>query len=84
MLAKAKEDVGKWGRKGLTFSPAPEYQKKIKELRGKYPYRLDTNFAKIDRIRHSDLERFKTRVLATKIEDRTILEWSQGEWKDVP
>ena len=84
LLAKAKEDVRKWGRKGLTFSSAPKYQKKIKELLGKYPYRLDTNFAKIDRIRHSDLEKFKARVLATRIEDRTVLEWTRSGWKDLP
>lgn len=84
LLEKARADVRRWGRKGLTFSSAPEYQKKLKELLGKYPYRLDTNFAKMDRIRHSDLEKFKARVLATRIDDRTLLEWTQGEWRNVP
>lgn len=84
LLEKARVDVRRWGRKGLTFSSAPEYQKKLKELLGKYPYRLDTNFAKMDRIRHSDLEKFKARVLATRIDDRTLLEWTQGEWRNVP
>lgn len=84
LLEKARADVRRWGQKSLTFSSAPEYQKKLKELLGKYPYRLDTNFAKMDRIRHSDLEKFKARVLATKIDDRTLLEWTQGEWGNVP
>ena len=84
LLAKAKKDVGKWGRGGLTFSSAPKYQEKVKELLGKYPYRLDTNFAKIDRIGHSDLERFKAKVLATRIEGKTVLEWTRSEWKDIP
>ena len=72
------------GTKRLTFSSAPKYQEKVKELLGKYPYRLDTNFAKIDRIGHSDLERFKAKVLATRIEDKTVLEWTRSEWKDIP
>ena len=47
---------------------------------GKYPYRLDTNFAKIDRIEHPDLEAFKLRVLNTKVDGKTVLEWARSEW----
>ena len=80
LLKKAEKDVKKWGKDGITFSPTLDYQKKTKSLLGKYPYRLDTNFAKIDRIEHPDLETFKLRVLNTKVDGKTILEWARNEW----
>lgn len=80
LLKKAQQDVKKWGMDGKTFSASKEYQTKIKGLLGKYPYRLDTNFAKIDRIEHPELEEFKERVLNTKIDGKTILEWTKSEW----
>jgi hypothetical protein len=80
LLKKAEKDVKKWGKDGVIFSPTLDYQNKIKGLLGKYPYRLDTNFAKIDRIEHPDLETFKLRVLNTKVDGKTILEWARNEW----
>lgn len=47
------------------------------ELRNRYPYRLDTNFAKIDRIDHPEIEEFKTRMLALDARGRTIAEWTK-------
>jgi hypothetical protein len=44
---------------------------------GRFNYRLDTNFAKIDRIQHQGLEQFKKRVMNTKIHNHTIKEWSK-------
>lgn len=73
---KAQQEVTSWGKNGGEFSPTPEYQKKIKSLLGKFSYRLDTNFAKIDRIEHEGLEKFKTRVLNSKIDGKSIKEWS--------
>ncbi|OGJ60787.1 hypothetical protein A3J34_04715 [Candidatus Peribacteria bacterium RIFCSPLOWO2_02_FULL_51_10] len=58
------------------YDPTPKYQQIIKKLLGKYPYRLDTNFAKIDRIEHQGLEEFKTKVLSKKLLGNTIQEWS--------
>lgn len=42
-----------------------------------FPYRLDTNFAKMDRIVHPGIEDFKKRVLSTKIYGLTVGEWSR-------
>lgn len=84
LLKEARGDIRKWGEEGLIFSPDSNYQKKIKGLLGKYPYRLDTNFAKMDRIKHSGLEKFKARMLATEINGKTILEWSKSEWGALP
>ena len=54
-----------------------EYQKQLKELTSKYEYRLDTNFAKIDRIEHKSLEDFKQKILKKKIHGKTIETWSK-------
>lgn len=61
----------------LTYSPKIDYQEILKSLLGKYPYRLDTNFAKIDRIQHEGLEGFKTKVLNRKLYGHTLKEWSK-------
>ena len=84
LLQEATGDIRTWGEEGLIFSPDSNYQKKIKGLLGKYPYRLDTNFAKMDRIKHSGLEQFKARMLATEINGKTILEWSKSDWGALP
>lgn len=73
---RAEREVKSWGKDGAKFSPSAEYQKKIKSLLGKFSYRLDTNFAKIDRIEHPGLEEFKTRVLNTKMDGKSIKEWT--------
>jgi hypothetical protein len=80
-LAEAEKEVRKWGKDGKTYSPKPQYQKRIKELMGQYLYRLDTNFAKIDRIQHAGLEEFKKQVLAQEIYNYTILEWERNIFK---
>lgn len=84
LLKEAMRDIRKWGEKGLIFSPDSNYQKKIKGLLGKYPYRLDTNFAKMDRIKHPGLEKFKAKMLTTEIDGKTILEWSKNDWSALP
>lgn len=84
LLKEAMGDIKKWGEDGLIFSPDSNYQKKIKGLLGKYPYRLDTNFAKMDRIKHPGLEKFKARMLTMEINGKTILEWSKSEWGALP
>jgi len=77
-LVEAEKEVKKWGKVGKTYSPEPQYQKRVKELMGRYSYRLDTNFAKIDRIQHDDLEEFKRQTLAQEIYGYTILEWGRN------
>jgi 23S rRNA G2069 N7-methylase RlmK/C1962 C5-methylase RlmI len=74
---EAQEFVRSWGPDGATYSPTPAYQLKLRELIAKYPYRLDTNFAKMDRIVHAEIEAFKTRVDGTRFHNRTILQWKR-------
>lgn len=84
-LKAAEKEVKSWGSEGIVYQPSKDYQQKLKRLLGKYPYRLDTNFAKMDRIEHQGLEKFKIRVLNAQIEGHAIKEWSplilEGEEK---
>lgn len=73
----AKKVVARWGKDGQIYKPTPEYQKKLRQLIARYPYRLDTNYAKIDRIMHGGLEEFKSSVLKRKLNGMTIREWGK-------
>lgn len=52
-----------------------EAQDIISQLQQIDTYRLDTNFAKIDRINHAKIERFKRNVLATELRGRKVSDW---------
>lgn len=65
------------GKDAKRYSPAPEYQRLLRTLYGQFVYRLDTNYAKIDRIEHEGIEQFKTRVLNTVFHGMTIKQWSE-------
>ncbi|WP_191014993.1 hypothetical protein [Treponema zioleckii] len=75
-LEDAKAVVESWGEDKKIYSPLPEYQKLLRTLYGQFVYRLDTNYAKIDRIEHSEIESFKQKVLETKFKGRSIKSWS--------
>lgn len=77
LLNEAAKYFQEWGEESMAYEPSVEYQSKMKILLGKYPYRLDTNFAKIDRIQHEGLESFKTNVLNQSIHGHTLREWSK-------
>jgi len=77
-LKKAESEVLSWGRNAKTYSVSPTYQRKLKSLLGKYSYRLDTNFAKMDRIEHPGLEEFKTRVLQSEFFGSNVEGWGKG------
>lgn len=66
-----------WGVGGSSYLPTPQYQAKLRELIANFPYRLDTNFAKIDRIAHPEIEAFKRKVLAMKLHGHTIVQWAR-------
>jgi hypothetical protein len=61
----------------LCYEPTPEYQLKIRSLLEKYKYRLDTNYAKIDRIVHPEIESFKIKVLDANVHGLRIGSWSK-------
>lgn len=69
--------VKTWGANGADYLPSPEYQAMLRLLINRFPYRLDTNFAKMDRIVHPGIEAFKRRVLDTSVHGLTIAQWSR-------
>lgn len=75
-LEEAERLVESWGPSGRVYQPTREYQAKLRELL-RFPYRLDTNFAKMDRIVHPDLERFKSNVLERRVNGMTVRQWSR-------
>lgn len=76
-VEEAKATVDSWGEGGRQYSTEPEYQRQLRTLYGQYVYRLDTNYAKIDRIEHADIEAFKARVLNKVFHGKTIKQWSR-------
>ncbi len=60
------------------YSSTPFFQDKIRVLFNKFPYRLDTNYAKIDRIEHPEIENFKEKINSTYYLGKTIREWTKG------
>ena len=74
-LRRAEQMVASWGKNGKKFKPTSDYQVKLRQLFGKFSYRLDTNFAKMDRIVHPEIERFKDEIMNTQVHGLTIEEW---------
>jgi hypothetical protein len=65
-------------RSGKSKDPhSQDAQKIAQELMNKYAYRLDTNFAKIDRIDNEEIEKFKTEVLEQIHKGKKVSEWSK-------
>jgi hypothetical protein len=77
LRAEAERMVAGWGPNAKMYSPSPKYQARLRTLYGTFNYRLDTNFAKMDRIVHADIEAFKARVYKTKVHGITIGEWNR-------
>lgn len=74
---EAQTLVASWGAGGNAYLPTPVYQERLRELIARFPYRLDTNFAKMDRIAHAEIEAFKNRVHRTRFHGMTIGEWNR-------
>lgn len=72
---EAQAVVEKWGIEARSYQPTSDYQALLRQLLNGYSYRLDTNFAKIDRIVHPEIERFKQQVYTLKVEGMTVQQW---------
>lgn len=70
---EAQRLVKSW--KKHSYCSSPQFQASLRELIRKFKYRLDTNFAKMDRIKHQDLNNFKTEILNYKFNGITLREW---------
>jgi hypothetical protein len=76
-LAEAEAIVASWGADGRMYQPSPDYQRQLRELTARYSYRSESNFSKVDRIRHLEVEAFKAKVLSTVVEGLTVAQWSR-------
>lgn len=76
-LLEAEQIVREWGAGGRSYKPTPEYQVIVRDLLSRFDYRLDTNYAKMDRIVHPELEAFKTRVMNTTVHGLTVRVWER-------
>jgi len=74
---EAEKLVSDWGEDGHSYKTTTEYQKRLRTLTGRFPYRLDTNYAKMDRIVHPGIEAFKERVLESEFNGHRISWWSR-------
>lgn len=74
---EAEEIVKSWGDDGRIYRPTPEYQEFLRQLIKRFKYRLDTNFAKMDRIVHPDIENFKKLVYGTEFCGMEIGQWNK-------
>jgi hypothetical protein len=76
-IADVEALIASWGKGGKTYSPTPEYQDKLKALMGKFGnYRLDTNYAKMDRIGHDGIEAFADKIYRTDYHGLSIGAWN--------
>lgn len=72
---KAEEYIKKFGNDFKNYKTSSEFQAKVRDLQSKFTYRLDTNFAKVDRIEHVAIEQFKSKIESTIFQGKTIKEW---------
>lgn len=76
-LAKAKKMISSWGSNSSDYSPHRDYQSKLRLLMGLFNnYRLDTNYAKMDRIGHTEINKFSEKVYNTIYHGKTIGDWN--------
>lgn len=74
---EAQDIVNGWGPRDRLYRPTPEYQAKLRRLISRFKYRLDTNFAKMDRIIHPDIEAFKNRIHNVSVHGRKVGDWNK-------
>lgn len=76
-LEEAEQLVKGWGRRGRTYRATAQYQAKLRQLFARFPYRLDTNYAKMDRIEHEGIEAFKKSVGEKELHGMSVNEWTR-------
>lgn len=77
ILREAENFVASWGPDGKNYSISAQYQQRLRQLQTRVHYRLDTNFAKIDRIGHSEIEKFKKQILNKDFYGKSIRNWAR-------
>jgi hypothetical protein len=76
-IAEAKKMIDSWGSNSKKYSPLRDYQDKLRLLMGLFNnYRLDTNYAKMDRIGHVKINQFSEKVYNTLYHGKKIGDWN--------
>jgi hypothetical protein len=75
--AEAEKIVRSWGSEGRKYQPTKEYQERLTDLFSRFSYRGDTNYAKMDRIVHPEIEDFKKKVYTTKVNGMSVVDWQR-------
>jgi len=73
---EAKAMMATWNGNPEQYLASADYQDKLRELMGKFKYRLDTNFAKMDRIGHEGIEKFANEIYSQEFHGMTIGQWN--------
>ncbi len=76
-LRAAEKLVKRWGKSGRIYTPTPEYQAMVRQLLARFPYRLDTNYAKMDRIAHVGIEAFKESIGKKEFHGMSVNKWTR-------
>jgi hypothetical protein len=74
---RAQRIVDHWGAGAREYRPTEEYQELVADLFSRFKYRGDTNYAKMDRIIHPGVEKFKTKVYGTTVNGMTVRQWKR-------
>lgn len=74
---EAQRIVESWGANEKAYKPTREYQKKLRELTSKFSYRQDTNYAKIDRIEHNEINDFIQSIYSLRFNGKKIANWKR-------
>lgn len=73
-LVQAKREVAAWQEPA--YANSTDYQNRLRDLMARYAYRPETNYAKLDRIGHPQIETFKQQVLETTLHGLRVREWA--------
>lgn len=80
---KAKQRALELGLKYGNYNCESSYQQIVKQMMSEFPYRLDTNYAKMDRIENQNIEAFKRKILNTSVEHNTLEYWQRLFLSDI-
>lgn len=73
---EARTLVESWGADGCDYVLSRQCQERVEELMQKFPYRLDTNYGKMDRVEHGAIEAFKLRVRKQEVAGKSVAAWA--------
>lgn len=77
-LKKAEETVLNWSIENpKQYRPTTDYSNLLISLQQKYDYRLDTNYAKLNRIKNHNIDDFKNKVYDSYFHGMKICDWKK-------